>query len=697
MQIALGTAYYPEQWPVDRWSTDVALMKSAGIKVVRLAEFAWARLERRGSKFTVDWLEQAVALLSQEGISIVLGTPTAAPPKWLWDEATSRGESIAQIDRNGRVRGFGSRRHYCVNSPYYRAATERIVEQLAKTFGRHPALIAWQVDNEFGGDGTTMCYCNHCRDAFRRWLRDRYISIDELNATWGTVFWSQEYDDFDSVEVPSLTAADSSSPDPHNPSLLIDYRRFTSDAITEYLDLQAAIIRRHSNAPITHNLMGHFGEVDYERLGVPLDFVSWDNYPVNQWQAQEPSDVAMAHDITFGVKGAAYWVTEQISGPCGWDTMGPTPVPGQLRLWDWQAVAHGANLVSHFRWRSALAGTEQNWTGVLDHDGRPRRRFREIAAVGQEFARLPEWAERTAPAGVALLRRDFENLWSQTIQHHAPGLDYEAQLLLYYNALWHLGISTHVGSAVRSTGEYALIVAPLFNLVDESELDEIRSFVQAGGTLVLTYRSGTRTRANTIRPLPPPGVFADLCGLEVEEFSVLSHTIRGASRAARVSLVDSGGPSRDTGLARFWVERVEATDPTVQVLATFTDGPYPGYPAVTRRPYGTGTVYYVACDLDSATTRQLIEEIAQIAGCRSLQTQFFLECPDEVEVALRVSDGKANDGGTESALLFVLNHSDHQVTCKLREPAFDVITGTTAAVFALEPYGVAVLTVFAGI
>jgi len=267
----IGADYYPEHWPEDRWETDARLMGEAGISLVRVGEFAWSRMEPEPGRIDFGWLDRAVDVLSARGIQVVMGTPTATPPRWLADAAEKEGESIYQVDYQGRVRGFGTRRHYCHNSPRYRRESRRIVEAQADRFGEHEALVAWQIDNEFGCHDTAVCYCRNCREAFAKWLERKYGSIREVNQAWGTVFWSQEYRSFDEVVVPAFTAVEQPGRFIHNPGLLLDYQRFSSDSVVSYQHEQATIIRAHSRAPITHNFMGHFADIDYYDLAKPLE------------------------------------------------------------------------------------------------------------------------------------------------------------------------------------------------------------------------------------------------------------------------------------------------------------------------------------------------------------------------------------------------------------------------------------------
>jgi beta-galactosidase len=676
----IGVDYYPEHWPEERWETDAQLMAEAGISVVRVGEFAWSRFEPRSGDVGFAWLDRAVSVLATRGIGVVMGTPTATPPQWLCSEADAEGDPVYQVDHEGRRRGFGTRRHYCHNHPRYRQESERMVRAQAEHYAGNPAIIAWQLDNEFGCHDTTVCFCDHCRSAFQDWLETRYGTIDALNAAWGTVFWSQEYQSFADVIVPAFTAVEQPGRFTHNPALLLDYQRFSSDSVVAYQEIQLDVIRAVSSAPITHNFMGHFADIDYYDLAKDLDFVSWDNYPVNQWGASEARSTSMAHDITRGTKRKNFWVMEQLSGPCGWAVYGATPEPGRIRLWNYQGVAHGADAIVHFRWRPALFGTEQYWFGVLDHDGKPRRRYEEITGVAQEFAKLDSRLQGTAYPADTLILRSFDNLWSQRFQPHADGLSYEGQLTAWYRSLARAGVQCDVADLPDDASGYTLIVAPQLNLTTPELETRLRAWVEAGGTLVLTFRSGTRTWENAMRTETIPGPFADMAGVEVEEFDALSG-------ARSVSIQPSGGAVMAVaGTASIWMDVLHPGEGT-EVIATYSAGPWTGRAAITRHSFGRGSVVYVGCDLDDTSLAGLAAAIARESGAYSLVGGLVHSLPDDFEAAFRARPG------SDEGVLFLLNHSPNERSVELVAAAKDALGGETVSRVRLGGFGVAVLEV----
>lgn len=654
-----GVDYYPEHWPEERWPLDARMMAETGINTVRLAEFSWVKLEPRPGEFHFDWLDRAIAVFEAASIRVILGTPTATPPKWLCDQHPD----LYPVNFEGKVQGFGIRRHYCPNNPVYRDHSVRIATALADRYGTHPSVVAWQIDNEFG----EQCYCDRCRTAFQRWLEKKYGTIDALNAEWGTVFWSQTYAAWSEVVVP-LAYKEVWSHLNHNPGLGLDYFRFCSDSYVDYQELQAAAVKQRSPAPVTHNLMVQFAEIDYFDLARDLDVVALDNYPLLAWRRRPSTQTAMALDHTRCLKDKNFWMMEQQSGPCGWATIGDTPQPGQIRLWTWQTVAHGAEAVIYFRWRACLFGREQYWYGVLDHDGVPRRRHREVKEVGAELTRLSDLiVGATSPAEVALVK-SYDNLWSHRITPHNSKFDYNGQLIAWYDALSYHQHTVDVTGAHADFGRYRAVFLPAFDLTTDEFGRKCEEYVRQGGILVVTFRSGTRNDNNRMTDQTLPGVFRDLAGTELEEFD----SIGGFGR--RVGVDGAFGP----GTASVWCDILAPTG--AEVLARYQAGFYAGKPAVTVNRFGQGLVYYVGCDLDEPAMDRLVGRILEGIPADTPLTARV----KGVEVAVR----------TQGTLHWyvVMNHNDRPVSLPLDGNYSDELAQTDrTGSLDLGPYGVAVL------
>ena len=384
MGIHFGVDYYPEHWPRERWETDARLMKEMGVQVVRMAEFSWFKMEPAEGEFDFEWLEDAVALLDSYGIKTVLGTPTAAPPAWI----IQKNPEIQPIDREGRRRHFGGRHHDCQSNAVYRAHISRFVTAYAKRFADNPGVIGWQIDNELGNSHGDLCMCDSCKRQFQAWLHKKYGTIEALNDAWGTAFWSQGYNHFEQIGTPLLTAVG------ENPSAMLDWKCFCSDLIVDFAAHQARILREICpNHFITHNFMCFDNKVNYYDLAGLLDFVSNDIYPAGHWQKQphQPdSELAACHDVIRGYKKKPFWMMEQQSGMAGWEIMGRALEPGQMSAWAMQSVAHGADAVVFFRWRTCAMGTEQYWHGILGHSGNPGRTYHEAKRLTETFAKYME-------------------------------------------------------------------------------------------------------------------------------------------------------------------------------------------------------------------------------------------------------------------------------------------------------------------
>ncbi len=663
--MVFGADYYPEHWTKERWAEDAKLMKEANMNVVRVAEFAWAKLEPMEDTYDFSWLDEAIETLANQGIKVVMGTPTATPPKWLMDKHPE----IYMKDKFGQIRGFGSRRHYCYNSPVYHAYSIRIAAKMAEHYRQNPHVMAWQIDNEFGCQDTGQCYCEDCLAAFKEWLKNKYGTTEAVNLAWGTVFWSQNYLSWDEMNLPGYTVCDESDNNfhGHNPGMLLDFYRFSSDSVVNYQKLQIDEIRKVANQPITHNMMGHFPEIDYFDLGEDLDFVCWDNYPKNQWGISDYRNIAMAHDLMRGVKDKNFWVMEQQSGPCGWSVLGDTPEPGQLRLWTYQAIAHGAEAIVYFRWRTCPFGAEVYWYGILDHDGIPRRRYQEIKQTGKELQAMSDWIiDSTVVSHVALIK-SYDNLWSHRFQPHSEEFNYNELLISYYKALANNNINVDVTSIDRDLSKYKVVFMPAFNLVEDNTQNKLEEYVRGGGNLVVTFRSGTRNWENSMRMDTLPGAFREMSGVEVEEFDSLNH-----GREVKLNGV------MGEGTAKIWCDILKSN--SADILATYGSAFYQGSPAVTVHRYGNGRVYYVGCGLDDDSMNKLVALIAETAGILPV-----LQCKIHgVEVVQKEKDGKH--------YWMLLNHNGYDVSFEQEGKYTELLTGSKiSGVITLSPYGVTVL------
>lgn len=548
----LGTCYYPEHWPREIWRDDARRMAEAGLTWVRIGEFAWSRLEPTPGQYDFGWLDEAIKVLGEAGLKVVLGTPTATPPRWMLDKHPD----MLAVDAEGRPRKFGSRRHYCFSHEGYKAECATIVTALAKRYGSTPYVAAWQTDNEYGCHDTTISYSDAARAAFQHWLRARYTGggndgdITALNTAWGNVFWSMDYEGFEQIDLPNLTVTEP------NPAHSLAFRRFSSDQVVAFNRLQVDIIRAHSSAPITHNYMGRTTDFDHFAVGDDLDFASWDSYPlgfleeiVDADEAHkqrylhqgDPDFQAFHHDLYRAVGKGRWWVMEQQPGPVNWAAYNPAPLPGMVRLWTWEAFAHGAEAVCYFRWRQAPMAQEQLHAGLLRPDSADAPAMAEARQIAKELAGAPEVASGCAPVAILF---DYDADYAWTIQPHGKGLSYFGLVFDLYRALRSLGLSVDIlPPTARNFGDYKAVFVPgMVHMADGVK----QELAECGASIVYGPRSAARDADMCIpTPLPP-----DLPALEIT-VSRLESLRPGAAIA-----LEGGGAI--TGYREFLETTVEA-------------------------------------------------------------------------------------------------------------------------------------------
>ena len=653
-EIRFGVDYYPEHWPQERWSVDAKLMQELGIQLVRMAEFAWQKLEPAKGQFQFEWLDQAIELLGQHGIYTILGTPTAAPPAWIIE----KNPEILPVDSMGQRKSFGGRHHDCQSNEVYRGHVRRLVTAMAEHYKDNPYVIGWQIDNELGNSHGDLCMCESCHAAFAKWLEKRYGTIEALNEAWGTVFWSQTYDSFEQVPTPRKT------PTTHNPSLLLNWKRFCSDLVVDFCSMQADILR--SIAPhqkLTHNLMGFYDKTDYYRLAQKLDFAANDQYPLGYYlvsAGQSAAEIAACMDMTRSTKHQNFWMMELQSGPTGGSTIGANPKPGQNLLWTAQCVAHGADTIVYFRWRTCLFGTEQFWHGILPHQGVPKRRYYEIQDTIRRLTPVMRDCCGVPVKTEAAILFSYEEDWAITLQPQHPDLTYTGEILRYYQEFYKRGIPVEFVSEEADFSDYKVLVAPLLYLSDAAAEKKLADFVRQGGTLVLTMRTGVMNRDNVcMSELPLPGALGEIAGVEVDEYdSLLGRTVRLAYGEDRKGTADK------------WCDILTPT--TAKTLITYDEDYYKGRAAATVNDCGKGKVYYIGTVPDAGTAGWLANQFTQ--GLTSMQTE-----QDSVEMTVR--------RGKEKEYLFVMNHSAQGQEARIPQGW----TEGNPEGLTLEPFGVQIL------
>ncbi|MEO0487494.1 MAG: beta-galactosidase [Pseudomonadota bacterium] len=596
MTRALGVCYYPEHWPRDMWEADAAEMRATGITWVRIGEFAWSRIEPEPGRFDWAWLDDAVEVLGAHGLKVVMGTPTATPPRWM----LTKHPNMLAWGADGTPRGFGSRRHYCFSHDGYREEARRIAGLFAERYGKNPHVAAWQTDNEYDCHDTAISYSPMAKRAFQDWLAQRYQSPDALNRAWGNVFWSMDYGDFSEIGLPNLTVTDP------NPAHVLAFRRFSSDQVMRFNRAQCEAIRAHSDAPIIHNFMGRITAFDHYDVSRDLDIASWDSYPLgflldrndapqdfkDRFLRQgDPDFQAFHHDLyrTCGAqrdklapKAGRWWVMEQQPGPVNWAPWNPAPLPGMARLWAWEAFAHGAEAVCYFRWRQAPFAQEQQHSGLKRPDNGAAPGLAECAQVAREMTQMPE--AETGAADVALIF-DFDSAYAWEAQPQGADFDYFHLVYEHYRAIRAAGLNVDILPADQlSYDGYKLIFAPGLLHLDGARLAALTS---SGAQVVLGPRAGLKTDELSVAvPLGP-----NVPGLD-----------------ARVAYVESLPPAHGfavTGGGAVW-KWFETLEGGAEVTETCADG----RPAMVAG----GDVHYAAGWFDPEALARVVHRLAAMAG-----------------------------------------------------------------------------------
>ena len=591
----LGVCYYPEQWPESQWATDAADMVRLGIQVVRIAEFAWSRMEPAPGQYDWTWLDRAIQTLADAGLKLVLGTPTAAPPHWL----VAHHPEILPVDAAGRVKGFGSRRHYDFSSPVYFEASRTIVVAMAARYGRHPAVVAWQVDNEYGCHDTVLSYSPAALQGFQLWLAERYGSVAALNQTWGNVFWSMEVHRFEDVVLPVGLPAQV------NPIHALDFRRYASDTVRRYNRMQVDLLRQHApGRDVLHNFMGFYADFEHHEVAADLDIASWDSYPLGLtdstrfipddervlWARTGHPDIpAFHHDLMRGMCRGRWWVMEQQAGPVNWAQWNPAPLPGMVRAWTWEAFAHGAELVSYFRWRQVPYAQEQMHSGLNTPDNRLDMGGEEAAQVARELIQMPHSAMQQARVALIV---DYSSQWVFGIQPQGADFDYQALVFAYYSGLRQLGLDVDILPASAPLMGYALVVIPCLAIVDDAL---VRRLQDCSAHIVFGPRTGSKTGDFAIPATLPPGPLSRLFPLRVWRVDALRPGVQEA-------VLGNGAVQ---GYCTRWRDLVEPGD-GVQVDAAFSDG----NPAVLRLE----RMRYLAGWMDAPLLQSLLRQATEDAG-----------------------------------------------------------------------------------
>lgn len=650
----IGVDYYPEHWDQAIWEKDAQLMQKTGVKIARLAEFSWCRLEPQEGSFNFAWLDESIDILYKHGIHIVLGTPTCTPPNWLVEKYSD----VLPVDSKLDKVYPGVRGHRCTNSASLRKYTSILLENLSKHYAENPAVTGWQIDNEMFPN---LCHCEACNLRFREWLKNKYGTLENLNKEWGTVVWSGEYSSWTQVTTPFGGS-------PHqNPSYLLDYSRFCNESTIEYSDFQIEIIRKNCKKHfITHNMFGFPFQLDYYKLFEKMDFAALDYYPdtrADGWYG------AVKLDLARGVKNKNFWIMEQLSGSPGcWFPMWRTPQPGAIRAYAWQSISRGADTVVHFRWRSAAIGAEQFWHGLIDHSNVPGRRFKEFAQFCEEVNNLAALLDGTELKNHIAILHSHEQYNALKIQPQVEGMDYYDNLKIYHKALTSLGVGVDIISSEAHLDIYRLVIMPPLYLLDEKMSRKIEEYVHSGGIAVVSNRTGVKNMNNVCWMKQLPGLLAECTGVVIDEYDPVGsskHKVR----------LENGSEYECSQ----WCDIIKPE--TAKVIGWYTDDFFAGSPAATVNKYGNGKVLYIGANFECDFYKQLFSDLL-----KELQIDYFKNLPEGVELSVREKDG--------SRILFVLNltSTDKQLSLEIKHKSvLGIIEDSTE--ISLKPYDVKIFEI----
>jgi beta-galactosidase len=663
--ILFGVDYYPDQTLESLWDEDARWMADFGCTNVRIAEFAWSLMEPSEGHFDFAWLDRSIALLHKHNIGVILGTPSAAPPPWL----SQAYPDILEVNEHGLTLSPEGRRFTCPSNKTYRRLSLAIATQMAHTFTNTPGVIGWQIDNEFTLQAFGRCYCHNCRAGFQEWVSTKYGSLDHLNEVWGTAFWSQVYTDFAQIPVPLPSNGDP------NPGLALDYDRYQSYANASFLEEQLVMLRqvcpRHF---VTTNSVGlPFETIDLRELFRNLDFASNDNYPgfisvyLNSGASSDgrgalPTEtvaslVSLSHDSMRSVKhGAPFLIMEEQTGKAGQRFFSPQPYPGQLRLWSYQAVAHGAMGINYFRWDTANFGAEEYWHGLLNHDRSKSAGFEEIRRTIVELKTLgPELLHALYVAELAL-SFDYSSDWALQIQPGQRALSYVGHIIPWYGVLSASRAGVDIVDPADDLSRYRAVFSPVPYVVSEKQASSIRSYVERGGLFVTSFRLGVKTEASQIVRTPLPGLLRDVMGLTIEEYVPLYDQ--------NMSVKFSGALAGPDGQSQLWADIIKPDHATV--LATYSGGGYDGKPAITSNDFGKGKAIYIGADLDVPSLARVLNTVLHSAN-----VPLPFDVPRGVELTRRKSD--------KVEWTFLLNHTASAQSVTLPGSFRDAVTGASVS------------------
>lgn len=667
--LQLGTCYYPEHWDRSLWEEDLNRMLANGIGTVRIAEFAWSLVEPEEGVFTYDFFDSFLEAAKKTGMKVIFGTPSATPPAWL----TEKYPEVLNARMDGVLFRHGMRRHYNYNSPIYQELTSRIVDKIGAHYAKHPNIVGWQIDNEINCEIDEF-YSESDTAAFRTFLKKKYQTLDRLNEAWGTVFWNQTYTAWEEIYVPRTTIHDSV-----NPHQTLDYIRFVSDSAVRWCKMQSDILRKYVKPGDFITTNGMFQNLDnHEMTDSALDVYTYDSYPNFAYcLSEDPLHSDGLNDRNWSSKLTEvrsicghFGIMEQQSGANGWNTRmeAPAPKPGQMTLWAMQSIAHGADYVSFFRWRTCTKGTEIYWHGILDYDNRDNRKLKEVHQIWDRVKAIRETtgADYTAKVGMV---RDYDNIWDAKVDVWHQRLAWSSEDEIFYAAQTSHTPLDYVYlqdcTEAEELAGYQVLIYPHPLILTQKRADLLKAYVAQGGTLIIGARTGQKDETGQCVMTAMPGLLAEISGSDVAEFTFI-----GPADAPQSMTWD--GQSVETGI---FSDILDPVGKDAKVLAVYDNDFYQGRAALIENPYGKGRVLHFGGTFTRKNVKSFLAYTGVMAPCRDV-----VELPECCELAVKEKEGKK--------YLFVLNYTGQSQTILLKKTVTDLDTAAeVSGEITLPAYG----------
>lgn len=656
--MVLGTCYYPEHWSESLWESDLRRMLEVGIKVVRIAEFAWNKIEPREGEYTFDFYNSFLDLAEKMGMKVIFCTPTATPPAWLTDKYPE----VLNASIEGDLYNHGARRHYNYNSPIYQEFCRIIVEKSASHYASHPCVIGWQIDNEINCEMGHF-YSESDNLAFRKFLKERYLTLDALNHAWGTVFWNQTYSSWGEVYIPRKTVNNT-----QNPHHTLDYIRFVSHSACNFTKLQADIIRKYIKTGDFITTNGLFGNLDnHDLTKTSLDFMTYDSYPNFAYLVDSYNKDNKMNDRGWSRSLAEvrsispnFGIMEQQSGANGWSSwMGaPTPRPGQITLWTMQSVAHGADFISYFRWRTCTVGTEIYWHGILDYSGRDNRRLEEVKRIGHKMEQINEVAGSFYEAEIGVIK-DYDNIWDSEVDAWHRRIEHTSQ-----NAIFDAAQFTHTpmdfvfltkDCTIENLTKYKVLFYPHGVILTEDRVALLEEYVTLGGTLIMGCRTGYKDISGKCVMDYLPGLARKLTGTDVYEYSLTAPDEEAV-------YVDWEGEKIEAAVFNDLLKPVDSG----QIVGNYMNSYYKGAAGLIKNQLGKGDVYYFGGAFTVETVKSFLKKLDVCSPYKDI-----IQVPETCEVAVRRKG--------EDRYLFVLNYSREKADIRLFKEMVNLYNGITVS------------------